>query len=132
METLFQNFGDTPHGLKTSGFWTVTSPDVFSQLPTSYAGMRTKPYARGGCHRPNYVGDTKFPTMLVSDIHGSDAITMPTIATFLARPVASCRTALLAVSTSRTSATGVALFLEHHLHPASFSFVREQMASVAC
>ena len=68
---------DTPHGLKTSGFCAVAHTDVFSLFRTSYAGMRREPYACGGCHRPNYVGDTEFSTILVPDVAGSHAISMP-------------------------------------------------------
>jgi hypothetical protein len=62
---------DTPHGLKTSGFCTVTRADVFSQLLTSYIGMGHVPHTDGGCHRRNNVGDAKFPMILVPDVHGS-------------------------------------------------------------
>src|SRR5258708_17910505 len=67
---------DTPHGLKSSGFCAVAHTDVFSSLRTSYAGMRHMPYAPGGCHVRNNVGDTKFPTILVPDVHGSNSIPM--------------------------------------------------------
>src|SRR5260370_7336876 len=68
---------DTPHGLKSSGFCAVAHTDVFSQLLTSYAGMRHMPYTHGGCHVRNNVGDTKFPTILLSDVHNSHALPMP-------------------------------------------------------
>src|SRR6516164_9751287 len=68
---------DTPHGLKASGFCIVTRADVFSQLLTSYTGMGHVPRTGGGCHRRNNVGDAKFPTILVPDVHGSYPITMP-------------------------------------------------------
>src|SRR6266704_7084666 len=81
---------DSPYDLvtlrldsKSSGFCAVAHTDVFSQLLTSYAGMRHMPYARGGCHVRNNVGDTKFPTILVPDVHSSHAIPMPDEAALL-------------------------------------------------
>ena len=49
--------------------------------------MRRKPYACGGCHLRNYVGDTEFPTILVSDIAGSHSVPMPGEAASLVRAV---------------------------------------------
>src|SRR5205807_8791597 len=75
---LWDSFCDTPHLLKPSGFCAVASTDVFSSLQTSYAGMRGEPYARGGCHLRNNVGDTKFPTILVPDVSCSNSIPVQT------------------------------------------------------
>ena len=54
-------------------------------LCASYAGVRGEPQARGGCHLPDYVGDAKFPTILVPDVGGSDPIAVPDEATALVR-----------------------------------------------
>src|SRR5260370_32677037 len=72
-------------GLKPNVFRTVARTDVFSRLLASYAGMGRKPHTHGGSHHPNYVGDTKFPTILVSDVRCTYAITMPGPAALLIR-----------------------------------------------
>src|SRR2546422_2467346 len=84
--------GDTPHGLKPNGF---------SCLHTSYASMRGEPQTRGRCHIANYVGDTKFPTILLSNVVSPNSISMPGEAALLIRAVkhSSCDLALAAVST---------------------------------
>ncbi len=72
-------------GESRSGFCIVAHADVFSRMLANYAEMRHKPYACGGCHLRNYVGDAEFPTILVSDIAGSGPITMPGEAASLVR-----------------------------------------------
>jgi len=58
-------------GSKPSGFCRVTPTDIFSRLLTSYAGMRSEPYARGRCHRANYWELTQ---ILVSDVDAANSI----------------------------------------------------------
>src|SRR2546423_7540779 len=118
---------DTPHGLKTSGFCAVAHTDVFSQLLTSYAGMRPKPYPRGGCHHRNHVRDTKFLTILVPDVHGSNHISMGLKATLATAEVASLYCTLAPVSTLRACPAGVSLLLQGNTHPVPFGFVGEHV-----
>src|SRR5215469_804297 len=88
---------DTPHGLKTSGFWIVTNPNVFSSWRTSYAGMRAIPYTRGGCHCRNNVRDTEFPTILVSGVLRSYPVAVLLVATSATREGPTRRSAVLAM-----------------------------------
>jgi hypothetical protein len=128
-----QRLSDTPHRLKPSGFWIVTNPDVFSLSQASYAGMRPKPYARGGCHRPDYVADPKFTTILVADVHGSHSIPVPCptafrIGTMKHPPL---WLAVAPMPAHRARFAGVAFLLEHHLHAAALRLIRELVADRA-
>src|SRR5260370_34064418 len=106
---------DTPHGLKSSGFCAVAHTDVFSRLLTSYAGMRQMPYAHGGCHVRNNVGDTKFPTILVPDVHGSNSIPMVGPSTLRA-PKHSSLDLAAHMPTAGTGAARVVFILQGELH----------------
>jgi hypothetical protein len=125
--------GDTPHRLKPSGFYTVAHADVFSPLRTSYTGMRRKPYACGGCHLRNYVGDAKFPTILVSDIASSDPITMPGEAASLVRTVehTALRLALAPMPTFGAGLGRMPFLLQGHNHSQSLCLVGKQVPDTA-
>src|SRR6266849_7080938 len=115
---------DTPHGLKSSSFSLV----LF--LPASYAGMRSKPHARGACHRPNYWATAQ---ILLSDVDCSNAIPMPNEATLLVRTVEHppLHLALAHMPTHRTGSAGIAFLLQGNVHSTSLCLIREQKASLA-
>src|SRR6266571_915853 len=109
-------FRDTPHRLKPSGFCSVAHADIFSSLRTSYAGMRRKPYACGGCHGRNNVRDTKLLTILVPDVHCSYHIPMslPLAVCVDTGKVASLGSTFAPFSTAGTGFASVAFLLQHH------------------
>ena len=92
--------------------------------------MRHMPYARSGCHVRNNVGDTKFPTILVPDVHSSHAIPMPDEAALLVatseHPSLWC--GLPFVPTLRARFWGVGLFLQFHSHAKPLGLVGEFVA----
>jgi hypothetical protein len=75
----------SPRGLKPCDFSLRRRERTrFSQ--TSYTSMRHVPQTDGGSHRsPNDVRATHFPTILVSDIHGSYDISVSLPATRFVR-----------------------------------------------
>ena len=95
--------------------------------------MRHIPYACGGCHLRNYVGDPKFPTILLPDVVRSHAVAMPGEAACLVRAVEhpALGLALAPMSTLRTRATRVVFLLHFDCHAKSLSFVGEQVADGA-
>ena len=80
--------------------------------------MRPEPYARGGCHGPDYVGETEFPTILVPDVHGSDSIAMSHPAAFRIATVEHppLWVAFAPMSTHRTRFAGVVFLLQYYPH----------------
>jgi hypothetical protein len=91
--------------------------------------MRHKPYACGGCHLRNYVGDAKFPTILVSDIAGSDSITMPGEAACLVRAVehAALRLALASMPTFGAGLRGMSFLLQGDAQASALCLIGEQV-----
>jgi len=112
---------------KSSGFCAVAYTDVFSQLLTSYVGMRRKPYARGGCHVRNNVGDTKFPTILIPDVHSPHAIPMIPEATLATREVPSLNCTLAPMTTLRARPGRIRFFLQDGSHSKPFGLVGKHM-----
>ena len=92
--------------------------------------MRRKPYARGGCHGRDYVGDTKLPTILVPDVARTDSISMPRIPTGWASKHAPLDLRLASLSTGRTRLARVSFLLQDDTHSQPLCFVGEQMPDV--
>ena len=110
--------------------------DVFSLvlfLPASYAGMGHIPHTRGGCHLRNYVRETEFPTILVSDVASSQEITMPFPATRFIRTteIASLHATLPTFPTYRIGLARVGFFLHLYLHADSLCLVGEFVSKSA-
>jgi len=91
------------------------------------------PYTCGGCHLRNYVGDAKFPTILLPDVVRSHPVAMPGEAARFVRAVEhpAFRLALAPMSTLRARATRVAFLLQFDCHAESLSFIGEKVADSA-
>jgi hypothetical protein len=96
--------------------------------------MRREPQARGRCHDANYVRDTKFPTILVPDVCGTDAIAVPDEAAALvgATEHAPPWRTLAPVPALGARPGGVRLFLQDDLHPEVLCLVGELLPHPAC
>ena len=114
---------------KSSGFCAVAYTDVFSQLLTSYVGMRRKPYARGGCHVRNYKGVAKFPLILRTNVDRSHRVPMEGEAT--GTTAVDSTPWFVAFATPWAGLRGVRFFLQSDLHPILLSFVGEFVAYAA-
>ena len=95
--------------------------------------MRRKPYACGGCHLRNYVGDAKFPTILVSDIASSHSVPMPGKTALLLRAVehAPLWSALAPMPTFGAGLGRMPFLLQGHDHSQSFCLVGKQVPDTA-
>ncbi len=95
--------------------------------------MRHEPYARGGCHLRNYVGDPKFPTILVSDIAGPHAVPMPDEAALLIRAVehAPLWSALASMTTPGAGLRCVPFLLQGDAQASALCLISEQVPDVA-
>ena len=95
--------------------------------------MRRKPYACGGCHLRNYVGDAKFPTILVSDIAGSHCVPMPGKTALLLRAVehAPLWSALAPMPTFGAGLGRMPFLLQGHAHSQPLCLVGKQVPDAA-
>jgi len=79
--------------------------------------------------RPDYVGDTKFPTILVPDVDCSYTIAMPGELAPLVRATEDAPCDLAAsVSAHRTGTAGIRFLLQDDLYPTPLGLIGEQEA----
>ena len=91
--------------------------------------MRHEPQTTGGSHDPDYVGDTKFPTILVPDVDRSHAVPVPGELAPLVRATedAPCDLAP-SMSALRTGTAGIRFLLQDNLDPTPLGLIGEQEA----
>ena len=101
-------------------------------LCASYADMRGEPHTRGRCHSSDYVGDAKFPTILVADVDRADSIAVPGESALFVRAVKHAPAHLAPpVPALGARATRVAFLLQDDLHPQALRLVGELEAHAA-
>jgi hypothetical protein len=95
--------------------------------------VRHEPQTTGGSHNPDYVGDAKFPTILIPDIGCSYRVAVPGQATPLVRTVeyAPIYSAFAPVSAPGAGTRRVGFFLQDDLHAQTLGFVGEFVSDAA-